>query len=76
MSRYDTVQEHHAMIFDDQRNGIYARAIKQKVDNKSVVLDLGSGLGIHGLIAARAGAKKSLYGRSFSSTRNFKKNSF
>lgn len=58
MSRYDTVQEHRAMIFDDQRNDIYASAIRREVNNESVVLDLGSGLGIHGLIAARSGAKK------------------
>ncbi|MCZ6501277.1 MAG: class I SAM-dependent methyltransferase [Gammaproteobacteria bacterium] len=46
------------MIFDNQRNDIYARAIKQNVDDECVVLDLGSGLGIHGLIAAMSGAKK------------------
>jgi len=46
------------MIFDEHRNSAYAQAIKQFVTAESVVLDLGAGLGIHGMIAALAGARK------------------
>jgi SAM-dependent methyltransferase len=46
------------MVFDDTRNRAYAAAIERVVTPDSVVLDLGCGLGIHGLLAARAGARK------------------
>jgi SAM-dependent methyltransferase len=46
------------MVFDEYRNGLYAQAIRKCVTPDSVVLDLGAGLGIHGLIAAAAGAKR------------------
>jgi len=46
------------MVFDELRNTIYAQAIKEAVNKHSVVLDLGAGLGLHGMMAARAGAKK------------------
>ena len=49
---------HHSMVYDDTRNELYATAIKSLVNENSVVLDLGAGLGLHGFIAARAGAKK------------------
>lgn len=42
----------------DARNQLYARAIRNSVDPGSVVLDLGAGIGVHGLIAAAAGAKR------------------
>ncbi len=58
MSNYSTLQEHRAMVFDDQRNDLYAKAIKKAVSKDSVVLDLGAGLGLHGFIAAQAGAKR------------------
>jgi hypothetical protein len=58
MSTYSTLGGHRSMVFDDQRNGYYARAIKKAVNGDSVVLDLGAGLGLHGFIAAYAGAKK------------------
>ena len=45
------------MLFDEQRNSFYARAIRKNVTRDSVVLDLGSGFGIHGFIAAAAGAR-------------------
>lgn len=54
---YSFVGSHRAMVFDDLRNELYARAIRNFVTPESVVLDLGAGLGIHGLIAAAAGAK-------------------
>ncbi len=46
------------MVFDELRNGLYAEAIRKFVTPDSVVLDLGAGLGIHGLVAAAAGAKR------------------
>ncbi len=55
---YAHVTGHQSMVFDEARNRAYARAIEQCVTPDSVVLDLGCGLGIHGLLAARAGARK------------------
>lgn len=46
------------MVFDAVRNAAYADAIRRLVTPASTVLDLGAGLGIHGLIAAHAGARK------------------
>jgi len=46
------------MIFDEVRNKAYADALKKHVRSDSVVLDLGAGLGIHGLVAAACGARK------------------
>jgi len=46
------------MLFDELRNGFYAEAIKNAVSEQSIVLDLGAGLGLHGFIAAIAGARK------------------
>lgn len=45
------------MVFDEVRNRAYATALGTLVEPGSVVLDLGSGLGIHGLIAATRGAR-------------------
>lgn len=47
-----------SMAFDDVRNEFYEAAIKKVVTPDSVVLDLGSGLGVHALMAARAGARR------------------
>jgi len=58
MGGYSTIQDHRLMIFDELRNTYYSAAIKKAVDQESVVLDLGAGLGLHGLIAACAGARK------------------
>ncbi len=57
MSSYSRVTSHKAMVFDEVRNRAYARAIQARVQRGSVALDLGAGLGIHGLIAAAAGAR-------------------
>lgn len=55
---YSDVTGHLSMVFDATRNLAYEAAIKKRVTRDSVVLDLGAGLGIHGLMAARAGARK------------------
>lgn len=55
---YADVAGHHSMVFDETRNRAYAAAIERVITPDSVVLDLGCGLGIHGLVAARAGARK------------------
>ncbi len=46
------------MALDARRNGAYAAALEQAVGRHSVVLDLGAGTGVHGLMAARLGAKR------------------
>lgn len=55
---YSQITGHRSMVLDEQRNAHYSNAIKKLINGQSIVLDLGAGLGIHGLIAARAGAKK------------------
>jgi predicted nicotinamide N-methyase len=46
------------MAFDAIRNEAYEAAIRRAVTSDSVVLDLGSGLGMHAMMAARAGARR------------------
>ena len=58
MSSYSSISDHHSMIFDSVRNDCYSVAIKDEISENSVVLDLGAGLGVHGLMAAEAGATK------------------
>jgi SAM-dependent methyltransferase len=55
---YSNISSHRSMVFDDVRNEVYAQAIRKLVTPDSVVLDLGAGMGILGLIAAAAGAKR------------------
>ncbi len=57
MSEYSSLGAHRGMLFDTHRNNIYCAAIKQVVKPDSVVLDLGSGLGLHGMFAASLGAR-------------------
>jgi SAM-dependent methyltransferase len=46
------------MALDAVRNDAYARALGQVIRADTVVLDLGAGLGIHGLMAAKLGARR------------------
>src|SRR5262245_24671006 len=46
------------MALDVRRNAAYHEALARVVGPESVVLDLGAGTGIHGLMAARLGAKR------------------
>ena len=46
------------MALDRVRNRAYAEALSRVITPDSVVLDLGAGVGIHGLIAARLGARR------------------
>ena len=58
MAGYTRLEDHRPMLFDAVRNGAYADAIVEAVTPDSVVVDLGAGLGLHGMLAARAGARK------------------
>jgi hypothetical protein len=55
---YASVSGHRSMALDATRNQLYREALQQAVRPDSVVLDLGAGTGIHGLIAARLGARR------------------
>ncbi len=55
---YVSVSGHRSMALDRLRNDLYADALRGVITDQSVVLDLGAGTGIHGLIAARLGAKR------------------
>lgn len=57
MSEYSGIGSHRGMVFDTHRNNMYCAAIRRVVTPGSVVLDLGSGLGLHGLFAASLGAR-------------------
>jgi len=46
------------MVFDNVRNEVYFKAIAAAVNSTSRVLDLGAGVGVLGLEAARLGAQK------------------
>lgn len=55
---YTQVTSHHHMVFDARRNAAYVRALQELVTPETVVMDIGAGLGVLGLFAARLGAKK------------------
>ena len=54
---YQAVAAHRSMALDRVRNQAYACALRQVINDDSVVLDLGAGTGVLGLMAARMGAK-------------------
>jgi SAM-dependent methyltransferase len=54
---YRRVSDHRRMVFDDVRNPAYETALKSLITPETVVLDLGAGLGILGLMAAKLGAR-------------------
>jgi SAM-dependent methyltransferase len=55
---YANVVGHRSMVFDGTRNAAYTRALEKAVTPDTTVMDLGAGLGLHGLVAARLGAAK------------------
>lgn len=55
---YVNLTGHRSMALDGIRNAAYARALQRVVRPDSVVLDLGAGTGVHGLMAARLGARR------------------
>ena len=55
---YSRVADHLEMVFDDFRNGVYEKAIAASVNSDSIVLDLGSGVGVLGLLALKHGARR------------------
>lgn len=55
---YLLIQGQQSMTLDSRRNEAYTKALANVITPESVVLDLGAGLGIHGLLAAQLGAKR------------------
>ena len=55
---YNSITSQQGMFFDRARNDAYFKALQTVITPDSVVLDLGAGMGVHGLLAAKLGAKK------------------
>jgi len=55
---YSLIQDQRSMALDSRRNAAYADALAKVITPESVVLDVGAGLGVHGLLAAQLGAKR------------------
>lgn len=52
-----SIEQYGGMLKDELRMNAYEEAIKRTVQPGSVVLDIGTGTGIHALMAARTGAR-------------------
>jgi precorrin-6B methylase 2 len=55
---YVNLTGHRSMALDSIRNAAYARALERMIGRDSVVLDIGAGTGVHGLMAAKVGARR------------------
>ena len=55
---YADINRHRSMVFDAVRNRAYTRAMERLVTPDSIVLDLGAGLGVLGMTAAKLGAAR------------------
>ena len=55
---YSSISDHRSMVLDGHRNAAYMRALEKVVASGCKVMDLGAGLGVHGLNAAYLGAEK------------------
>lgn len=51
---------HFEMLNDEERNSAFERALTKAVTSSSIVLDIGSGSGLLAMMAARAGAEKTI----------------
>ena len=54
---YGQLASHASMVFDEVRNRAYLEAMQALIGPETVVLDLGAGIGVLGLLAAKAGAR-------------------
>jgi len=54
---YSNLAAQASMVFDEVRNRAYLDAMRSCIGPDTVVLDLGAGLGVLGLLAAKAGAR-------------------
>lgn len=55
---YSDLSAHASMLFDETRNRAYLEAMRAVITPESVVLDLGAGVGVLGLLAAKLGARR------------------
>lgn len=54
---YSNLAAQASMVFDEERNRAYLAAMRACIGPDTVVLDVGAGLGVLGLLAAKAGAR-------------------
>ena len=57
LDEFDDLWTHERMLADEVRTGAYERAIAQQIGEGDVVVDLGTGTGILGMLAARRAKK-------------------